>query len=356
MPVFPEPTPRRGITLPPTGGLLVLLLAAYILPGLVGHDPWKVEDATAFGVVFDILQRGTWLTPGLAGEAFPDAPLYYWIAAGFAQAFSWLLPLPDAVRLTSGACTFLIFVFAYLAARDWYGKASAIAAPLILAGCIGFLVHAHDTQPVLLSLAAYFAAFWALALLERQPWKAGIILGAALGLGTLANGPGMMLPALLLTTVALVLAENKGAASRALGVAVLTAILITLTWLAPLAAIAPEYLSLWWAAEKGQWAEFEQAGTKAFEFLKLLPWYAWPALPLAGWTLWIKRRTLTTPALLLPVFGFFAALACLAFLGQARNVQALLLLPPLTLLAVPGIASLRRGAAKIGRASCRERV
>ena len=33
-----------------------------------------------------------WLMPQLAGPPFPDAPLYYWIAALTAKLFSWLLP------------------------------------------------------------------------------------------------------------------------------------------------------------------------------------------------------------------------------------------------------------------------
>ena len=40
---------------------LVLLCAAWILLGLFGHDPWKPDDATTFGVAHDVLSNGDWL-------------------------------------------------------------------------------------------------------------------------------------------------------------------------------------------------------------------------------------------------------------------------------------------------------
>ncbi|MBN9424660.1 MAG: hypothetical protein J0I91_19640, partial [Candidatus Accumulibacter sp.] len=96
MPVRPDDSHSRGIALPPHGWGLVLLLVLYILPGLIGHDPWKVDDAVTIGVVHSMLRDGHWLMPHLAGQPYPDAPFYYWIAAASGQLFSWLLPLHDA--------------------------------------------------------------------------------------------------------------------------------------------------------------------------------------------------------------------------------------------------------------------
>lgn len=36
--------------------LAVLLCVAWILPGLIGHDPWKPEEAHTFGVVYQLLK------------------------------------------------------------------------------------------------------------------------------------------------------------------------------------------------------------------------------------------------------------------------------------------------------------
>ena len=35
---------------------------------LVGHDPWKPDEAYSFGLVLDQLERGDWVVPMLAGE------------------------------------------------------------------------------------------------------------------------------------------------------------------------------------------------------------------------------------------------------------------------------------------------
>ena len=345
MPAYPETTPTRGISLPPRGWPLLILLVLYILPGLTGHDPWKVEDATAFGVVWDMLERDSWLTPSIAGQIYPHSPLYFWIAAASGKLLSWLLPLHDAARLSSALLTFLILGLTHLAARALHGREYAVAAPLILAGSTGFLVHAHQMQPMLLTIAAHFAAYWALALLDRRPLQAGVIFGAALGLGVLGNGFAATALLLPIAVFAFLLSDNKKQTGPALLGSLLVAGTLALVWLLPLYLQAPHYLAAWWKLELGQLGHPQQPLKTALEYIDLLPWYAWPALPLAGWTLWSRRRLLRTPALALPLFSFFAILTGLCLTYEARSVSALMLLPPLVLLAIPGIPSLRRGAA-----------
>ena len=77
----------------------------------------------------------------------------------------------------------------------------------------------------------------------------------------------------------------------------------------------------------------------------MLPWFAFPAMPLAAWTLWIRRRNLQTPNLLLPLAFLLITLLLLAWTFRPREIPALLMLPPLALLATTGALALRRGAA-----------
>ena len=51
---------------------LVLLCTAWILLGLFGHDPWKPDDATAFGTAYDMLRHGDWVVPHLASGTTED--------------------------------------------------------------------------------------------------------------------------------------------------------------------------------------------------------------------------------------------------------------------------------------------
>ncbi|MBE2258771.1 MAG: hypothetical protein H6942_07660 [Candidatus Accumulibacter sp.] len=331
--------------LPPSGWALAILLGLYIFTGLIGHDPWKNDDAVTIGVVYDLVTGGHWLTPSLAGRPYPDAPLHYWLAAISSQLFAWALPVHEAARLASGVFTLLALTFIHLAARELHGREQAPAAPLLLAGSIGFLFHAHEAQPMLATLTAHTAAYWGLSQLSRRPLRGASCFGLALGLGFLANGLVPMLPLLPIAAFVVWRSEKRQRAALSVLASLLLASAVAGTWLLGLLLSSPAYLAAFWQVELAQLSDGAQPLLSLLHFSTLLPWYAWPALPLAGWTLWVKRRQLASTPLALPIFAFLVTLAVnSAYLG-ARSAPALLLLPPLVLLAVPGVASLRRGAA-----------
>ena len=345
MPAHPEHPGFKGIPLPPSGWTLAVLLALYIFTGLVGHDPWKNDDALTIGIVHDIVANGNWLTPGLAGRPYPDAPLYYWVAAASSQVFSWFLPVHAGARLASGLCTLLALAFILLAARELHGREAAPAAPLLLAGSIGFLFHAHEAQPMLAALTAHTAAYWGLFLLGRKPVAGACYFGSALGLGFLANGLPPMLPLVPLAAFVVWRSEKRQQAALLLVGSLLLAAALGGAWLIALLANSPDYLAAFWRSESTQLHASAQPLVNLWGFVMMLPWYAWPAFPLAGWTLWAKRRQFTTRPLALPVVAFLMVLLGVSYCFGARSAPALLLLPPLVLLAVPGVTSLRRGAA-----------
>jgi 4-amino-4-deoxy-L-arabinose transferase-like glycosyltransferase len=67
----------------PRWGLIALCLL-YILPGIVRRDPWKVDDASGFGIMWTMAHGALsdWLSPNIVGLAMPsEAPLAYWIGA-----------------------------------------------------------------------------------------------------------------------------------------------------------------------------------------------------------------------------------------------------------------------------------
>jgi 4-amino-4-deoxy-L-arabinose transferase-like glycosyltransferase len=345
MPAQPEQKRFKGITLPPSGWTLAILLVLYIFTGLIGHDPWKNDDAVTIGVVHDLVRNGHWLSLSLAGAPYPDAPLHYWLAGATSLLFAWLLPLHEAARLASGVFTLLALTFVYLAARELHGRGQAPAAPLLLAGSIGFLFHAHEAQPMLATLTAHTAAYWGLAQLNGRALRGAACFGAALGLGFLANGLAAMLPLLPVAAFVAWRADNRQRALLMLLGSLLLAALLAGAWLLALQRDAPDLLAAFWQDELAVFAGGNEPLLNLTRLSGLLPWYAWPALPLAGWTLWAKRRQLRTLPLALPIFAFLVTLlAIITYLG-ARSTTALLLLPPLVLLAVPGVSSLRRGAA-----------
>ena len=114
---------------------LVLLCAAWILLGLFGHDPWKPDDATTFGVAHDVLSNGDWLAPQLAGApAAVRPPLFYALTAASAAALQPLLAMHDGARVANALCLGLTLWLLALAGRELYGPAFRWLPVLIFIG------------------------------------------------------------------------------------------------------------------------------------------------------------------------------------------------------------------------------
>src|SRR5688572_24089627 len=144
--------------------LLVLLCLAWILPGLVAHDPWKPDEAYTFGVVYEMIRGGSWIAPSLAGEPFlREPPLYYLSAAASALFFSPILPLHDAARLATGFYIALTLLFCGLAGRELNGAGAGALAAALLIGCFGLVVRGHQLVPQVAGVAGFAMAYYGYA-------------------------------------------------------------------------------------------------------------------------------------------------------------------------------------------------
>jgi 4-amino-4-deoxy-L-arabinose transferase-like glycosyltransferase len=334
------------VTLPPA---LALLAAAFVVPGLAGHDLWKSHDAITLGIVHEMALHGALLVPSVAGVPFlEDPPLYYWLALGFGALIGPLLEFHAAARLASGALMFAAFGFLYLAARDWSAvedrRTSAAAAVLILLGSIGLMVHAHEALPELASLAALCGALAALPHAARRPLAAGVAFGAALGLALLAAK--WVAPVALGLAVAAAHAVcpewKTRRAAPFLGAALAVAAAVASLWPLALASRHPELAAAWRSLA------FEPQGEALSNlryFLSTGSWFAWPAWPLALWAAWSLRRRWSDARVFVPACAAVLALGGLVGWGPAQDVSLIPVLAPLSLLAAPGIFALRRGAA-----------
>ncbi len=84
-------------------------------------------------------------------------------------------------------------------------------------------------------------------------------------------------------------------------------------------------------------------------FLRILIWFAWPAWPLAAWTLWRERGGLARqPALQLGLLATVVVLVVLSLSAVARDLYELPVLLPLSLLASHSVDVLPR---RLGRVS-----
>lgn len=326
--------------------LMGLLCLAWLVPGLVGHDPWKPDEAYNFGVVFEMLRGGSWIAPTLAGEPFlREPPLYYLTSAVSGILFSPPLALHDAARLATGFWMGLALVFCGLASRQLIGPGAGALATAILLGCFGLVLRSHQLVPQAAGIAGFAMAYYGWARAVSGP-IGGLWLGTGLGIVFLSQGiPETAVVALIAVLMPLVSSTWRTRAyALTLGIALLAALPWLVTWPLLLHTYSPELFKAWVAAETTT-RLFRNTGG-GFYYLRILPWYAWPAWPLALWALWRAfGNGPVRPAITLPLTGLLVTLVALSEAADKRELYAMPLLIPLSLLAACGVETLRRGAA-----------
>jgi 4-amino-4-deoxy-L-arabinose transferase-like glycosyltransferase len=340
----PEITPLKA-------GFLFLLCAVWLLMGLVGHDPWKPDEAYSFGLIYHIIQSNDWVVPTLAGEPYMDKPpLYYWTAAALAKSLSLIFPLHDGARLASGFYIALTLFFTGLAGRELFGPNRGWVAAIALIGCLGMLVRAHEiiTDNALLAGCAMMLYGYALSL--RMHRMGGVVLGLGLGIAFLSKG-FIALAFFFFISIALLFFREwrHRRFLLTLVIAVVCALPLLTIWPWLLYQRSPDLMVEWmWRLNLGRWLGFVKGGdySDALYYVKSLPWLAWPALPLAAWAVWEARRKVWhEPAFQLLTTTFLVMLVCLSIVPDIKEVFALPMLLPIALLATASLSTLRRGAA-----------
>ena len=342
--------------------ILLLLGLVYLLPGLLGRQPWRGPDLAAFGVMLDMARNsGHWLQPQVLGEpAAIQAWLPYWLGAASIQLLPDL-PVELAARLPYGlllaltlACTWgatyhlarlpaaqpLAFAFGGEAKPDDYARALADAALLALIASLGLAQLVHETTPDAAQLACSALLLYACARLA-SPDSGSRWLGASawwLGAAGLAlcGAPwvGLILGAgWLLWSLACGGRNPQG--ERDL---LLIAFCASGTLLAGLLAWQLELprrldrlgdLSIWSDAE--HWRRYG----------RLLLWFSWPSGLLALLTVWRWRQQLRSAHLLLPIWFVLVAMGS-CWLLDVSDRALLLALPGLACLAAFAMPTLSR--------------
>lgn len=348
---------------------LFALCLLYILPGLIGRDPWKPDDATGFGIMWT-MAHGTWsdwLAPNIAGlPMYEEGPLAFWLGALCIKLFGWLLGDPMAARIAP-ICFFLlgstsVWYTTYLLGRRSdaqplklafggqpeprdFGRTLADGALLIYLGCLGLLVHSHGTtsEALQVSLVA-FSLYATTRMFESRSMRSVIGFGVVLGLLTLTRGWFLPL-ALWLGVAALASVRERGILLRLMLVALPVAALLSASWalLVHLAAPTLNNAIQVWVIWNYQQVDAPTLATLDY-FLKNIIWFAWPAWPFAIWAVYAWRRQHEALHVTLPL-TFFATLLVFALLNPNGEETIMLpLLPMLAILAAFGLPTMKRGA------------
>jgi 4-amino-4-deoxy-L-arabinose transferase-like glycosyltransferase len=367
VPYFPQmraPRPRIPDTVDPeevspTGPYralkqfgLVLLCAAWVALGIAGHDPWKTEDATSIGVAAEMAESGDLVVPTLAGEPYvPRPPLVYMGSALAIKLFSPPLKTHNAARLVVGLALLLVLLSTSLASRELNGRAFRWMPVLILVGSVGFWDRAHVLSPELFLTVGVAIGLYGFALALRKPIVGGLVLGIGIGVAFLGRG---LLGPMWLAVAALLLpfwgAEWRNRAYAATLVCALAAALtLALPWPLALYDRDPALFATWWASESlaNYFPGFGSGGADPLYYLRNLLWFAWPALPLIAWMLWLRLRNFNggmhQPGIIIPGVLALVIFGSLMVFPEARLANALPLLVPMAILAAIEVDSLKRG-------------
>ena len=329
---------------------LWLLCAAYVLPGLVGRDPWRNADVNAFGLMVAMAEgRTSWWEPMLGGVPADTALVSHWLGAAFiAAGRGWLDPalaarLPFALLLAltlafvwystyqlarTEAAQPVAFAFGGEAEPVAYARAIADGSLLALMATLGLLQLGHETTPELVQLFAVTLYLYGLSAAPFRSWRARVAVVIALPLLAASGAPSMALAAGL--GGALVCSQSRQAPARAFAGWVLAAVV--------LAALSAWGLDAWRLRTVGM--PLSDLPAIARQWL----WFMWPAWPLALWTLWRWRQHLLHRHLAVPLVVVVVALASNLVMGGSD--RALMLgLPALAVLAAFALPTLRRSAA-----------
>ena len=330
-------------------GWFLLLATAYVLPGLIGHDPWKQDETYVFDILYQMLNRHDWIVPHLAGEPFMEKPpLYYWLGAALARSFSGWLPLYDGARLATGVFMAITFLFAGLTARHAWGTGHGRYAVLVLMSCFGLLYESHIMITDVPMLTGFAIAIYGFILSRARLLAAGIWIGVGVGVGFL--GKGVLVPAAagVLALLLPLLFQNwrSKAYARSLGVAFVVALPWLLIWPIALYLRDPHQFYVWfWLNNVGRYLGFSVAelgaNNEPWFWPETLLWFAFPASFLALASVWQRRHEIRRSApLQLGLVSFGVYLTVLLTSASARTSYGLPMLVALALLAAPQAATL----------------
>src|SRR5262249_55589515 len=147
--------------------------------------------------------------------------------------------------------------------------------------------------------------------------SAGLALGTGVGVGFMSKGliaPGM-LGCVAVALPALFPAWRTREYARSLAIAFLAALPLLTIWPYALYLRSPELFVQWfWINNIGRFFGFAHLGatSQPWYYTLTLPWFAWPALPLALWSAWrLGPEALRQPQMQLPVIATIVMLATL---------------------------------------------
>ncbi len=373
-----------------------VLFAAYFIIGIFGRFPWKADEPYSFSIVWNIILRGQWLVPYVAGDPFLEKPpLMFWLGALFAKALPGMVS-HESSRLAVVLCIVvtvgsLLWAAAHLYLERGRRRLSPVSKPpssavwqltalALLAAIPALAEHVHKFTADLGQLAGASLALAALtagtargaapAKIKSAPLLPGMLFGAGTGMAFLSKGllvAGIAGLALLCCLAILPAFRRGGGAGFSLA-AVLGGLPFAVPWPLALYLRSPELFMEWfWVNNVGRFAGFTELGGHDNPLVKRLLSVMAGGAPLSVLLLAglaraavrgisgqrrfarLRRRLRHRPAYAAVVIFLIVGLTTLISSASLRDIYLLPLYPAMALAALPLAASGHHRGIKIRR-------
>jgi MFS family permease len=329
--------------------LTVVVCIAWTLFGLLGHDPWKSEEAVFMGHLSQLRDANFYF--GLLDlEEIPLAgPLFYGVSLGSIDIFSPLLAAHDAARLTMAIWLLSAFLFVGLAGNELWGRSQSWLAPLLLLGSVGLIVKSHQISAAPLLMAGLSIFFYGLCTAPRLSIIGGLWLGIGTSIILLGTAPqNVLIPIVTIALIALANFRYRGLrffTSLCIGgLIVLTSVIV---WLITLYKVDPSLPLLWIPyTSNGAIHFFKIPSIDDLAYpLSIFPWFTWPTWIFVLWSIWIEGRDgLKRKELQLPIMLWISIMLVLAFTDVNKESGLIPILLPLALIGSIAATRIPKGA------------
>lgn len=274
--------------------LLLLLVFAWLWPGVFSHDLWNPAEPQVFAVLSESVGKTVWLPTVLGEPYFKIAPFYIVLAKFWQWLLSpWAADTYSAARFASVSFMAIGLTASGMAAYRLFGRYCGRSTVLILIGSAGLLGMGHFLGQMSVVFAATALCLWGISVLLRQvAW--GIVLagtGAVLFGQTLGWLTALLVPVIVLAVYVFSDERSKRLLIGCVGICVwsLPWLAVQLTVLTKTDATAVSLyvnhhiFGVWGGLAAINW-QFS-----VHYYLQHMLWFAFPAWPLAVWTV-IRMR------------------------------------------------------------------
>ena len=329
--------------------LYTFICLLWLLPGLLGRDPWQPHELILAPVVSNMVNNGISWMPSILGEPFVKMPpLYLWLASFSAQATAWFLPVHEGARLINVVLLAIGLLFIRLCAGR-YGALAGWVAVLLAVGTTGLIVKAHLLNASVAAFAGGAALLWGILRLHTHAVVGGMTVGLAIGFLFMAVGVASAAAAVL--ALSLLMMRRHYWRRRpwdGLATAAVFALPGLLIWPLILVLVSPDWFSLW--LEQAVFSSSFSVSSffhNVFDLIKTLSWSLFPVLPIVIFSLWFLGRSYAFEQAVFLCLCLLAA-GSLAFLFKGGNEEDLFfVLPALSVSAALALQRLPNDAAVV---------